>query len=353
MKFSKNKLAKKNNKTIYSIEFTNDNGFKFNFINLGCYIKNVIIPYSKKNDKFEDVVLGYNNLKNIINDKSYFNCIVGRVAGRISNSSFFLNNKKYNLFNNEKKHHLHGGKYGFNRKIWNIKDIENNNNSIVCSMNYKSLHLEEGYPGNLECYVKYSLNNKNQITIEFQAISDKDTLVNLTNHNYWNFNGHTLNYNNIENHILSINSNKYCEVDNELIPNGKIISTAKTKYNFHNQKKIGLNTLKKGGIDNYYIFRNYKKTVNKVLKVFSPSTGMGMILLSDQPGLQFYTGNNLNCDYIGKNNRYYGKNFGLCFEPQLYPNAINIRNFPSIVLKKGNTYKSKVVFNLINNFNDK
>ena len=350
MEISKKKLATINNKIIYSIELENDNGFRFNFINFGCCIRNIIIPYSKKNNKFEDVVLGYKNLDNIINDKSYFNCIIGRVAGRISNSSFFLNNKKYNLHNNEKKHHLHGGKCGFNKKIWNIKNLENNNDSVVCTMNYKSVHLEEGYPGNLECYTKYSLNNKNQITVEFEANSDRDTLVNLTNHNYWNFNGHLKYYNNIENHILSINSNKYCEVDNELIPSGKIINTTKTKFDFNNPKKISYNILKNGGIDNYFIFKKNNKRVKKILKIFSPVTRMGMILFSNQPGLQFYTGNNLDGNYIGKNNHNYGKNYGLCFEPQLYPNAINIKNFPSIVLKKGENYKSKTIFSLKNNF---
>ena len=161
MHIKKKNIARINNKKIYLIEFENINGYKFNFTNFGCYIMNIIIPYINNAKKTEDVILGYKNFKEIIKDKSFFNSTIGRVAGRISNSSFKLNNVKYKLKNNENKHHLHGGKQGFNKKVWKIINIKKTNNLLSCQMNYISNDLQEGYPGQLDSFVTYTLNNKN------------------------------------------------------------------------------------------------------------------------------------------------------------------------------------------------
>ena len=157
-------------------------------------------------------------------------------------------------------------------------------------------------------------------------------------------------YNNIENHVLSIDADRYCVTDTDFIPTGKIISLSGKKIDFRKPKIIGSDILEKGGIDHYYINKNYNNKLIKVLEVFSPSTKMGLTMWSNQPGLQFYTGNNMEAFYNGKNNLNYGKNYGLCFEPQKHPNAINIKNFPSVILKKGKTYKSTIKFCLKNNY---
>ena len=348
MKIKKKQISKTYS-SIYSIKFINDNNFKFEFLNLGCYIKSVKIPYTNSN-KSEDVILGYKKLKDIKNNVSYFNTIIGRVAGRISNSFFKIDRKKYILFNNNKKHHLHGGLNGFNKKIWKIVKIEKKYNFVSCTMVYNSPHLEEGYPGNLKCYVKYSLNNQNQIIIDFKAKTDRRTLVNLTNHNYWNFNGHNKFYNNIENHKILINSKKYCEVNKHLLPTGKILNVNKTKFDFRKFKKINKKILYNKGIDNFFISANKEIKIQKIAEIYSPLTKMGMELFSDQPGIQFYTGNNMLKKYKGKKRRSYGKNFGLCLEPQNYPNSINTKNFPKKILNKNKIYKSKTIFCLKNNY---
>jgi len=349
MKIIKKKIGQIKNKKIYSIELINDNNFRLKFLNFGCYITNIIIPYNNK-AKDEDVVLGYENFKDFLKDKDYLNCVIGRVAGRISDSKFKLNNIVYKLFKNEKINHLHGGKEGFNKKFWEIKSLKKNKNLAQCVFHYNSPHLEEQYPGNINCNIKYKLDNRNRITIEFNAKSDRDTILNLTNHNYWNFNGHKNFYSNISNHKVSIYADKFLKKNKNLIPRKKISNLKGTKFDYRLSKEIGKNILKKGGVDNYFINKKSQKKLKKISEVFSPKTKMGMVLFSNQPGIQFYTGNNMKYNYKGKNNRKYGKNFGLCFEPQKYPNAINTKSFPSIVLKKDKRYKSHIVFCLKNNF---
>jgi len=350
MKIKKKLIKTKNKNKIYSISLINDNNFKLEFLNFGCYIKKIIIPYLNNFRKFEDIIIGYENLKDIFKDNSSFNSTIGRVAGRISKSKFTLKNKTYKLSKNDGNHHIHGGNKGFNKKIWKIINLKKNNNLASCKMYYESKDLEEGYPGNLKCYATYTLNNKNQFVIEFKVKTDKETIVNLTNHNYWNFNGHRNHYHNISNHLLKINSNRYCEVDNNLLVTGKIIKELPRYYNFKRTKFIGKNVLKNGGIDNYFICNNRSDKLKKILEVSSPLTKMGMILYSNQKGIQFYTGNNLKNIIKGKKNKKYGKNFGVCFEAQNYPNSINIKNFPNIILKKNKIYKSKIIYHLKNDF---
>ena len=350
MEIKKNKINLKKKNNVYSIQFINKNGFKFKFINFGCYISNICIPYKNQKKLFEDVILGYKNFNEVQKDKSFLNCTIGRVAGRIANSSFRLSGKRYNLNNNEKKHHIHGGDSGFNKKVWNIVNLNKNSKSLSCKMVYRSSDLEEGYPGELLCSTIYTLNNNNEIIIKFHATTNKDTIVNLTNHNYWNFNGHSEYYNNIGNHVLFIDADRYCVIDTDFIPTGKIISLSGKKIDFRKPKIIGSDILEKGGIDHYYINKNYNNKLIKVLEVFSPSTKMGLTMWSNQPGLQLYTGNNMEAFYNGKNNLNYGKNYGLCLEPQKYPNSFNAKKFSGIILDRNKIYKSTIKFCLKNDY---
>ena len=162
MNFTKEKISTIDQQDIFKITLTNNHNYSISFFNFGGYIHSILIPYLNQPDKQEDVLLGYDKFENYITDKSYFNCIVGRVCGRIANSKFYLNNKKYKLFSNDGRHHFHGGQSGFNKKIWNINFLDKNSDEIICLLDYRSPDAEEGYPGNVECTTKYTLNNKNE-----------------------------------------------------------------------------------------------------------------------------------------------------------------------------------------------
>ena len=190
MKIKIEKVDNPSQLNIESVEVHNDNNYSFKFYTYGGYINEVNIPINLQEDKTEDVLLGYGDIDGVLASHGYFNAIVGRVANRIGSSKFIIDNDEYQLYSNVNPNHLHGGKVGFNKKIWKIENIDETKNSIKCVMKYLSPHMEENYPGNLDCTVSYELNNNNELLIDFEATSDEDTIVNMTNHNYWNFHGH-------------------------------------------------------------------------------------------------------------------------------------------------------------------
>ena len=349
MQFDKKKIYSINGNDIYNITFVNDNNFKITFYTYGGYIHKVIIPYKNNPNKFEDVILGYDDFDQCLDAPGYFNSIIGRVGNRISNSKFTLNNNKYQLFNNDGKNHIHGGKEGFNKKIWSVNSLYKNDNESICELGYVSKDMEEGYPGKLECNITYSLNNKNEFIIKISAISDADTIVNITNHNYWNFHGHGDHYKNITDHTVRILSSSVHENNEQSIPTGKILSVENTKFDFMDKRIITQDFLDKGGVDNNYDFSSENK-IKEVAMAYSNLTRMGVTYLSDQPGNQFYTGNNMTDIYRGKNNREYGLQYGFCFEPQFPPNGINEDIFQSPILKANEKYSSTIIVELSNNF---
>ena len=293
--------------------------------------------------------MGYDSFDQCLESPGYFNSIIGRVGNRISNAEFTLNDSKYSLFNNAGENHLHGGKEGFNKKIWSINNLTKTKNELICELGYMSKNLEEGYPGNLDCNIIYSLNNKNEFTIKHSATSDTDTIVNITNHNYWNFHGHGDHYQNIVDHTVKIFSSYVCENNKQSIPTGKILPIKNTKFDFINEKIITQKFLDDGGVDNNYDMGN-ENIIKKVAMAFSNKTRMGVTYLSDQPGNQFYTGNMMADNYIGKCNKKYGLQYGFCFEPQLPPNGINQEKFQNPILKANNRYNSTIIMQLNNDF---
>ena len=339
-----------NQERISKLIFTNDNNYSVSFFNFGGYIDSIHIPYRNDPSQSEDVLLGYKDFRGYMNDQSYINCIVGRICGRISNANFNLNAKQYKLFANNGSHHLHGGKEGFNKKIWKIVNLDETANCLKCVLQYISPHLEEGYPGRLECNVTYSLTNNNELIIDFVAESDQDTIVSLTNHNYWNFHGHHSNYQNAADHTVKIDAQFFCESDQDLIPTGQLQNVGKTKLNFQKYKAIDKNILDNNGIDECYCIDEFDRKIREVACVYSNLTKMGLHLYSNQPGLQFYTGNMMDDYYLGKYARKYGHQYGLCLEPQLFPDAINHKNFISPILRKGEKYNSSIVMKLKNDF---
>ena len=349
MKYNISKLTNDHDLDVDVIEIENANNYKIKFYTLGGYMHEVHIPKFDDPLQTEDVLLGYDNFEDVLESKDYFNSIIGRVCNRIGNSKFTLNNKEYNLFSNTPPDHLHGGKEGFNKKIWKIEDIQNEKDFVRCTLSYLSKNMEENYPGNLECKVVYELNNNNEILITIYATSDADTIVNMTNHNYWNFHGHDIGYQDITKHSLKINSNIVCETNHRSIPTGKLIDVKGTKFDLNDYFMIDKNFLENGGIDNHYSLQDIPRNVS-IASVFSNITGMGAEYSTNQPGIQFYSGNMMQNKYNGKYNKNYGLQHGLCLETQNFPDAINQENFPSPILRKGENYKSFTKIKLRNNF---
>jgi len=349
MEYSKKKISSINGNDIYSITFINDNNFKITFYTYGGYIHEVIIPYKNNPNQFEDVLLGYGNIEGVLESHGYFNSIVGRVANRIESSKFTIDDNQFSLYPNTPPNHLHGGKVGFNKKIWKIENIDETENSIRCVMKYLSPDMEENYPGNLDCTVTYELNNTNELLINFKAIADQDTIVNLTNHNYWNFHGHGDKYQNNEDHVVYVNSESICETDEQSIPTGKILAVEGTKFNLKNDFLINDAFLNSGGIDHNYVLKD-ESMKEPAARIYSKKTGLGVEYFTNQLGIQFYTGNMMLDKYIGKYDKSYGLQYGICLEPQHYPDAINHPNFPSPILKKNKNYLSKIKIKLRNDF---
>ena len=349
MKVKVEKIDNPSQLNIESVEIHNDNNFSFKFYTYGGYIHEVNIPINNQEDKTEDVLLGYGNIDGIIESHGYFNSIVGRVANRIGFSKFKIDNNEYQLYPNTPPNHLHGGKVGFNKKIWKIEKIDETKNSIKCIMKYFSHDMEENYPGNLDCTVIYELNDDNELLINFDALSDKDTIVNMTNHNYWNFHGHGDNYQNNEDHIVNINSSSICEIDQNFIPTGKILEIKDTKFDLQKDFLINNNFLKSGGIDHNYVLAD-QSMKEIVARIYSKKTRLGVEYFTNQHGIQFYTGNMMLDKYVGKYDKPYGLQYGMCLEPQYYPDAINHPNFPSPILKKNKNYLSKIKIKLRNDF---
>ena len=349
MKIKIEKIVNPSQLNIQSVEIHNDNNFSFKFYTYGGYIHEVNIPIRNQEDKTEDVLLGYGNIEGVLESHGYFNSIVGRVANRIGSSKFNIYNKEYQLYPNTPPDHLHGGKVGFNKKIWKIENTEETKHSIKCVMKYLSHDMEENYPGNLDCTVTYEFNNNNELLIDFQAISDQDTIVNMTNHNYWNFHGHGNNYQNNEDHIVYINSASICETDKLSIPTGKILEVKGTKFDLQKDFLINKDFLNSGGIDHNYVLQDQSMT-DVVARIYSKKTGLGVDYFTNQHGIQFYTGNMMLDRYIGKHNKSYGLQYGMCLEPQHYPDAINNNNFPSPILIKNKNYLSKIKIKLRNDF---
>ena len=349
MEYTISKFKNKYDLDIDIIEIVNANNYKIKFFTFGGYIHEVLIPNLTDTSINEDVILGYGSVDDILEADGYFNSIIGRVCNRIGNSKFVLNNKEYKLFSNTPPDHLHGGKEGFNKKIWKLDNIIKEKNYIRCSLHYLSKNLEENYPGNLNCKTTYELNNKNEFLIIFEADTDEDTIVNLTNHNYWNFHGHNNFYQNISDHYVKIDSNYVCENDQNSIPTGKILEVNGTKFDVTKLSLIDDNFLFNGGIDNNYSLLD-KENDNPAAIIYSNKTGMGVEYYTNQPGIQLYTGNMMNKKYNGKYNKNYGFQYGICLEPQNFPDAINNLNFPSPILKKGESYKSFTKIKLRNDF---
>lgn len=330
-------------KTITEYCLTNANKMTVSIINYGAIITSITVP--GKNDQPDEITLGFNNLSSYETENvPYFGATVGRVAGRIHGAKFTANNRVYHLSKNAGNDQLHGGIPGFQRVTWNAESyVDEGCCGLV--LNYLSLEGEAGYPGNLGVIVSYHLTDDNELFIDYSAETDHITPVNLTNHTYWNLNPTS---GNIFNHHLEIGADEVLELDDNLMPTGKIISVKGTAFDFTEPTSMGkhLKEIRNGyGHDQCYLLCRKPGDLNLAATVIEPNTGRKLECYTTQTGLQFYTGNNLAGE-VGREGVAYQPYDGFCLEAQSWPDAVNHPDFPNIYLKPGKEYRHTTCYQL-------
>jgi aldose 1-epimerase len=298
-----------------------------------------------KNGKFDDVVLGFDSLEGYLGKHPYFGATVGRVANRIAKGKFTLNGQEYTLARNDGPNTLHGGLKGFDKVVWKAEEVQSADGPSV-KMTYRSKDGEEGYPGNLDVSVQFTVTDKNELKIDYTATTDKATPINLSNHSYFNLGGRTAE--SILGHELTLAAENYTPVDETLIPTGEIAPVAGTPLDFTKPTAIGARIKEMkgepGGYDHNVVLTSGGKTLSLGVSVYEPKTGRLMEMFTTEPGVQFYTGNFLDGTITGKHGIVYRKHHGFCLEAQHFPDSIHHPNFPNAVLEPGQTYHQSTVY---------
>ncbi len=324
---------------------TNANGLRVKIMNYGATTVGVEVP--DRDGKLGDVTLGYETLEGWLTNTSYFGATAGRYANRIAKGKFTLDGKTYSLAINNGPNHLHGGIVGFNNVLWDAEPV-GGEGYVGIKFTYVSKDGEEGYPGNLTVTAVYSLTNANEFKAEYSATTDKPTVVNLAHHTYWNLG--TPAAGDILRHELMLDADRFTPVDAGLIPTGELRAVKGTPFDFTTPTAIGARIaaeneqLKFGnGYDHNFVLRGEKGKLRLAARLSCPESGRVMEILSGQPAIQFYSGNFLDGTVKGKGGVVYEKNYGLCLETQTYPDSPNKPDFPSPVLRPGETYKHTMV----------
>lgn len=324
---------------------TNKNKMTVYITNYGGRIVSVNVP--NKSGGFTDVVLGYDSLNHYFSRKeNFFGALIGRYGNRIAKGKFQLDGKGYQLAINNAPNALHGGPTGFHNQVWEAKQISDQ----VLELKYLSKDGEEGYPGNLSVTVKYTLTEDNGIEISYQASTDKKTVLNLTNHSYFNLSG--AGSGTINDHLLTINADKYTPVDATLIPTGILADVAGTAFDFRKPRAIGDSvnskseqiTNGKGYDHNFALNRKTAHDLELAATVYSAKTGIKLEVFTQEPGIQFYGGNFLDSTLLGKKDLHYSFRTALCLETQHFPDAPNKPSFASTELLPGKTYETKTIY---------
>ncbi|CAG4990434.1 unnamed protein product [Colias eurytheme] len=342
-----------NGETVKKFTWRTESGFSLTALSFGAIVQNIHAP--DKDGNLSDVVLGFDDLQSYIDrNTENYGCVVGRVANRIAEGSFQLDGVQYNLSKNRSPHHLHGGHLGFDKVNWNATV---DGTKVIFSRVSKD--GEEGYPGNILINIIYEVKDDDTWSIEYKGVTDKKTIVNLTNHSYFNLAGHETGAEELYNHVININADKMLEARSDWIPTGKLIKIAGTPLDLYTPKRLGdfIEFSKLLFHHNFCVATNGNKGMNFVSRVVHPSSGRFMEVYSDQPGINFYTGNFMPSDDLpsipGKEGVGYRRHSGLCLETQKYIDAIHHPNFPSIVLKPGEVYthKTEYKFGVVRNGN--
>lgn len=339
--------AVKDFSSIKEYTLMNKNGMVVRITNYGATITSIIVP--DKNGEFADIALGYDTVEGYINavNRPYFGSVVGRYGNRIAKGKFTLDGVEYELATNNNENHLHGGNMGYDKLVWDAKACSCCNKVIL---NYLSRDGEEGYPGNLDIEVVYTLTDDNEIKIDYKATTDKATPVNLTNHTYFNLAGEGSGT--INNHILMINASNTTPVDEGLIPTGKLAAVKGTPFDFRKPKKIGKDIEKKdqqlkygGGYDHNWVLDKEKPgEMSLAATLYEPNSGRFMEVFTKEPAIQFYGGNFLDGRLKGKSGRTYNYRDGMCLETQHSPDSPNNPQWPSTILRPGDTYATSTIY---------
>ena len=323
----------------------NSHGMEAKIATYGGIVTHLTAPDRK--GQYSDIVLGYDKLADYIKGSPYFGALIGRYGNRIAKGQFALNGTKYQLAINDKPNALHGGTVGFDKVVWTAAKSEVASQGPQLTLTYKSKDGEEGYPGNLQVTVVYTLTEDNALRADYTATTDKDTVVNLTQHSYFNLRGEG----DILGHQVQINADKFTPVDSTLIPTGELKPVTGTPFDFRKPTAIGARIdsadeqLKFGkGYDHNWVLNKAAGTLGVIATVYEPQTGRVLEVSSTEPGLQFYTGNFLDGSNVGKGGRVYKFRNGFCMEPQHFPDSPNQPGFPSTVLKPRQTYKNTIVY---------
>jgi aldose 1-epimerase len=319
---------------------TNSQGAFCKIITYGGIITELHVP--DKNGKLGDVVVGFDNLEQYLGSHPYFGAITGRFANRIAKGKFTLDGKTYSLAINNGPNALHGGLKGFDKVVWTATPSESKD-SATLKLDYTSVDGEEGFPGTLKVTVTYTFTDKNELRIDYAAVTDKATPINLTNHSYFNLAGSG----DVFGHELMLTAKKFTPTDDTLIPTGEIESVEGTPFDFTLTKTIGRDIEKlfpqpHRGYDHNFVLDNQEKKLALAARVQDPKSGRVMEVLTDQPGVQLYTANFLDdTQGKGKVHRKYG---AFCLETQHYPDSVNHPNFPSTILRPGEKHQTTTIF---------
>ncbi len=322
-------------KAVDLITISNKNNMSFEVMSLGATIRSIKTP--DKNGVVTDVVLGYETVEEYLEHDSYFGACIGRYANRIANSEITVNGVKYPLTVNENANQLHGGKVGFDKKIWEFTTTET-------SVTFKTVSedMEEGFPGKLDVYVTYSLCDDNKLKLDYKVISDKDTVVNLTNHAYFNLSGH--NSGKIDNHYLDMKASFYNPVNPaDSIPTGEILSVAGTMFDLRKTTRLGDVIYGEGGSYDHNFVLDFVADGEPVANLYSADSGIFMKTYTNKPGLQIYCAGALK-ENIGKGGAVYNALHAICLETQFFPNSPNVRHFSSPFVKANEEYSYETVY---------
>jgi Galactose mutarotase and related enzymes len=329
--------------TLYTLK--NVNGMQASFLDYGANLVSLLVP--DKNGKFEDVVLGYDTVAGYEANGPGFGSFIGRHANRIGGAKFNLNGKVYELDKNDGKNNLHGGAIGYNKHMYDVEIFEEED-MISVEFSRLSPDMEQGFPGNLDISVTYSLTDDNELVIEYLAVSDQDTLVNLTNHSYFNLSGHKSG--SVLEQKVWLDADQFTPTSEDLIPTGAFADVEGTPMDFRTLKAIGRDINEEyeplkmaNGYDHNYVLKTDGEEVKKVAELVDDKSGRTMEVYTDMPGIQLYSSNFLNNE-PGKEGAVYKQRDGICFETQYFPNSCNIESFPSCVLRAGKEYDFVTIY---------
>lgn len=332
---------------IISYKAVGEKGFSVDILNLGGIIRDIRVPDEKGNA--ESVVCGFDRAEDYLVSGGYFGALVGRCANRIGNARFELGGKTYRLLANNGKNHLHGGKTGLTFRLWNVSASLESDRAVI-SLHTFSEDMEDGYPGNLGVQVVYTVEECGRLTIRYTATTDADTVVNLTNHSYFNLGG--LKNGGIEHHRLTLDCDRINCVDEGLVPTGEFENVAGTPYDFRKEKELGRDFASQHphmiqccGYDTNFCAAHYDGTVRKIAELRDPASGRHMTVLTDQPCVQVYTANMVNPDdpaFAGGVRQY--RHCAVALETQAMPDSINHEGFTPVVLHPGEVYDRTTVF---------